>query len=69
MFPIIALGALLGVVAYEELKPSSPDSGKAAGKMKSTDQAAVAPQSYIVTPITQGGRQVNPVEAVRNWTF
>jgi hypothetical protein len=70
MFPIIALGAAaLGIFAYEELKP---DDGPKAPKSASQQQASVQPQSYIVTPIPQssgGGRQVSPVEAVRNWTF
>ena len=68
MFPIIAIGAaVLGVFAFEGAKASSDDDKKSS---RQTAQAGPLPQSYIVTPIPQGsGRQLTPVESVRNWTF
>ncbi len=71
MFPLVALGAaaLVAVVAASELTGSEKPS-KAKETARKDDHPAPLPQSYIVTPIPQGGgRQLSNVESVRNWIF
>ena len=69
MFPIVALGAaLIGAIAVKEAVDSGPSAKRPA---ESRDvQDAVAPQSFVVTPVDGGegaGRRISALEAVRNF--
>jgi hypothetical protein len=71
MFPIIAVGAvILGAVVASEAGASTPKR-KAPEPDRSEAQAAARPQSYVVTPLpaSASARQLEPLEAVRNWIF
>lgn len=65
MFPIVALGAAVLVAAISVSSGSSSTKPKASAKKE--DHPAPLPQSYVVTPIPQGGRQMTALEGVHNF--
>jgi hypothetical protein len=67
MFPLLAIGAVLlgaaGAVAAAET--SAPSKGARKPKGPDETQAAVMPQSYLVTPVSgEQARAVTPMEGV-----
>jgi hypothetical protein len=65
MFPIVALGAAVLVAAISVSSSSTKPSSKESARKE--DHPAPLPQSYVVTPIPQGGRQMTALEGVHNF--